>query len=188
MKNAPCFVYFIKPVDADGPIKVGCSTFPPARLAALQTWSPVDLEIISHFEGSKEIERAIHERFAQWQVRGEWFEPVKALTDLAYGIRDGGKLDDLVDLSAVTGKLFRRPNAKSEQAKIVGSFKRRVDAARLYASGVSGRNVVLPGHVASILNSAGGYRQEYRDLTEAEMQTLEGFIRDCRGGEKGKAA
>src|SRR5687767_6897382 len=93
------FVYFIKPVGMEGPIKVGHSSFPMARLASLQTWSPFELEVIAEIEADRSIETAIHERFARWQVRGEWFEPVPELVALAFGVKEGRKLDDLVDLS-----------------------------------------------------------------------------------------
>lgn len=178
------FVYFIKPVGQAGPIKVGHSIFPPDRLGALQTWSPVDLELISQFPGSFEIERAIHERFARWQVRGEWFEPVDELVKLAEGIRDGGNLEDLVDLSVKTGKLVSRPKTMSPKAKIVGSFKVRVDSARRYARGVRGCEIIVPSEVNKILDTAGGYRQEYRDLTQDEIDTLEAFIAECRSVKK----
>lgn len=174
------FVYFVKPVGQLGPIKVGHSIYPPSRLVSLQTWSPVELELVSQFEGSLETERAIHERFAQWQVRGEWFEPVDDLVSLAHGIRDGLSIDDLVDLSIKTGKLFRKPNTKSPKAMIVGSYKLRVERARQYAGGVRGKPVELPDDVRAILGSAGGYRQDYRDLTHHEISVLEKFISDCR--------
>ena len=173
------YVYFVKPVGQAGPIKIGHSTYPPARLNTLQTWSPVELELVSSFQGSLATEKAVHERFAKWQVRGEWFEPVPELVALMGGIRDGGKLEDLVDLTVKAGKLYRRPNTKSEKAKVIGSFKKRVDAAMRFAKERTGA-WPLSEQVAVILNSAGGYRREYRELTPDEIETLEDFIRSCR--------
>lgn len=178
------YVYFMKAVGQAGPIKIGHSTFPPARLAVYQTWNPVDLEIVSQFSGPLSLEKAIHERFARWHIRGEWFEAVDELVSLMEGIRDGRKLEDLVDLSIKTGKLAHRPKAASPKAKIVGSFKRRVDRARQYASRMSGGPIDESVHVRKILSTAGGYRQEYRDLTSDEVNILEAFISDCRDREK----
>jgi hypothetical protein len=174
------FVYFIKPVGQDGPIKIGHSTFPPARLASLQTWSPVELELVAHFPAPRQVETDLHDRFARWQLRGEWFEASRELTDLIAGIRDGGRLRDLVDLSATTGKLQRRPNTKSPLAMVVGSYKLRVERARQKGGALRGRQLVLPTSVRTILSSAGGYRQAYRALTAAEIDTLEAYIADCR--------
>lgn len=175
------FVYFIKPVGQAGPIKVGHSAYPPERLGSLQTWSFVELEIISRFAGTRADEKAIHQRFADCQVRGEWFEAVEDLVSLAEGIRAGGKLEDLIDLTVKTGKLFRRSNTKRPEAKIIGIFKRRVDLARQKASAIRGKPMALPKDIAAILNDAGGYRQDYRFLTDDEISILEAFIADCRG-------
>lgn len=172
------YVYFLKPVGQAGPIKVGHSICPMDRLDSLRTWSPIDLEIIASFKGPREIETAIHHRFAHCHLRGEWFEPVAELVSLAVGIRDGGKLEDLVDLSIKTGKLFRRPNTKSPEAKIVGTYKVRVDRARQYAS--RDMRQVPDAEVKAILEDAGGYRKAYRALTHEEVSILEAFISECR--------
>lgn len=174
------FVYFIKPVGQDGPVKIGHSTYPADRLPALQTWSPVDLELVTQFAAPRQTESDLHERFARWQVRGEWFEATPELTDLIAGIRDGGHLQDLIDLSAKTGKLTRRPNTKSALAKVVGSYKLRVERARQKGGALRGRQLDLPTPVRAILSSAGGYRQAYRALTPSEIDTLEAYIADTR--------
>ncbi|QIG76677.1 hypothetical protein EVC28_053 [Rhizobium phage RHph_I1_23] len=181
------FVYFIKPVDQDGPIKVGHSIHPPHRLSSLQTWSPVLLEIAASFEGQIETERAIHHRFAHCQVRGEWFDADPDLIALIDGIRAGRKIDELIDLTAKSGKLFRRPNTPSPEAKAVASFKRRAESARKYACRAAGHLVHFPDDVGKILRSAGGYRQEFRKLSADEVAVLEAYIASCRS-KRGVAA
>jgi hypothetical protein len=174
------YVYFIRPVGKAGPIKIGHSVFPPARLISLQAWSYEELEIISQLEGGRKMERAIHERFAKYQIRGEWFEAVPDLVVLAEGIRDGKALRELVDLSVWTGKFFRRPPTKSPEAKVVGTYKMRVDRAAKYASYIRRKHVAIPRAVKAILDGAGGYRQAYRLLSEDEISKIEVFIAECR--------
>ena len=41
------YVYFIKPVGMEGPIKIGCSIMPTERLEGLAVWSPFPLEIVA---------------------------------------------------------------------------------------------------------------------------------------------
>lgn len=177
------YVYFLRPIGQPGPIKVGHSVHPVSRLNAFQTWSPVLLEIVSQVEAEQTMERQIHDRFGKWSLHGEWFHPVEELISLAEGVRDGKKIEDLVDLSIKTGRPRRRPNPKSPLARIVGGFKNRVGRAQQYATSVRGKYVPIPESVSAILSSAGGYLQAYRALTPDEVETLEAFISDCRSSD-----
>lgn len=174
------YVYFIKPVGEAGPIKVGYSVYPPERLAAFQSWSPVELELIASVAGSLKLEAAIHSHFADYQIRGEWFEPVDALRKLAYQARDGLAIDHAFDLSGPVRRLNRRKAKQNPVALSVGLYKRRVESARQFASTVAGRVVHVPDEVSEILRDAGGYRKEYRPLTDAEKSRLERFIESAR--------
>lgn len=66
-------VYFIRSVADTGPVKIGYSTEPHGRLATLQTSHHGELKIIAAIEGTREDEQALHERFATFRMRGEWF-------------------------------------------------------------------------------------------------------------------
>lgn len=69
-------VYFIQPVGG-GPVKIGVSNCPVARLTALQTGCPVPLEIVKTIPAIRnKTERDIHKAFAEYRVRGEWFSPI----------------------------------------------------------------------------------------------------------------
>ena len=173
-------VYFINPVGHAGPIKIGHSTFPPARLASFQTWSPVALEISAQSPAEMSIERALHDRFSHARMHGEWFKPDGELVTLIGRLRAGENLLDLVKPNEPSFPSVKRAVVTSPNAKMVGFFKIRVERARQHASGVRGRVVELPSEVRRILTSAGGYRQEYRELTSGEVVTLEAFIRRCR--------
>ena len=88
------FVYFIapeavfvRPADDDlNRVKIGFTgQDPKARLRALQTGSPVPLDIIAYINGDLRTERAFHDCFAELAWQGEWFLLDRKLFDfLAY--------------------------------------------------------------------------------------------------------
>lgn len=174
------YVYFIRPMGKAGPIKIGHSTFPPTRLITMQIWSYEELEIISQFAAPRKMEKDLHERFARYQIRGEWFLACDELVALAEGIRYGKSISDLVDLSVKTGKLFRRNSIRSPEAEVVGAYKRRVVYAAKYAYGQHRGRGSVPKKIQKILESAGGYQVPYRFLSEAETAEIEAFIAKCR--------
>lgn len=85
-------VYFLRPVDADGPIKIGCSVRPARRIRDLEIWSPVKLEMIASAPGENFHENALHHRFAEFRLHGEWFEACPELTALVERVRETGEL------------------------------------------------------------------------------------------------
>lgn len=77
------FVYFAQgPGDLD-PIKIGWSTNPWVRLLEMQTANWAVLRLIGLIEipvkdpaagsGYQSLERRLHEHFAPFRIRGEWF-------------------------------------------------------------------------------------------------------------------
>jgi hypothetical protein len=68
------FVYFLRPVGMEGPIKIGCSARPEGRANALSTWSPFPLEIIAQIDGDFDLERRFHALFIDTHQRREWFD------------------------------------------------------------------------------------------------------------------
>jgi hypothetical protein len=65
--------YFIQAEDG-GPIKIGSTRWrPEARLAALQTSQSKNLKVIAVFDGIYR-EKEFHRQFADWRVRGEWYD------------------------------------------------------------------------------------------------------------------
>ena len=66
-------VYFIKPIDMAGPIKIGQSATPGVRLQYLNCWSPFPLEIVAQLEGGRELEERFHAAFVDHHERLEWF-------------------------------------------------------------------------------------------------------------------
>lgn len=67
------WVYFIKPIGMDGPIKVGCSRLPAHRLMQIVPWSPFPLEIVCQLPGNVEVERRFHASMIDHWSHSEWF-------------------------------------------------------------------------------------------------------------------
>jgi hypothetical protein len=73
------FVYFLKPVGSDGPVKIGHARYPHERLAQYMKWSPVELEIaaIAHVPDYRHDERCeaqFHGKYRDQHTHHEWFE------------------------------------------------------------------------------------------------------------------
>jgi|GEM_PF-2208986 len=67
------FVYFMRPVNAQGPVKIGTSTHPVARLEHYAKWSPLKLEIVATVDGGWKLESRLHGLFADLHSHHEWF-------------------------------------------------------------------------------------------------------------------
>ena len=68
-------VYFIRPVGAAGPVKIGYSSDVAQRLESLQGGSPLPLEIVAIIERPQCYESALHWRLSESRIHGEWFRP-----------------------------------------------------------------------------------------------------------------
>lgn len=78
------YVYFLKPVDAAGPIKIGHSHIPIERLQVHMNWSPVKLEILALTDGNRQDEKYLHDKFSNVRSHCEWFWPTP---EMLAGIR-----------------------------------------------------------------------------------------------------
>ena len=68
------FIYLIRVVGG-GPVKIGISGSPEARIAAIQTSCPFPIEVVSLWElrQAADIERLAHKSLAGVHAHGEWF-------------------------------------------------------------------------------------------------------------------
>ncbi|WP_301121065.1 GIY-YIG nuclease family protein [Mycolicibacterium fortuitum] len=73
------WVYFI--ADGAGHVKIGYAVNVAARLAELQCGNVLPLKVLAILKGGCEAERALHERFAEHRVRGEWFRLAPEILD-----------------------------------------------------------------------------------------------------------
>jgi len=118
-------VYFIKPVGADGPIKIGHSIHPTRRLASLKPASPLPLEIICTAPGGVVDETRLHRQFEGHRLHFEWFSPAPELLMLIAVVRETGALPDTGEpapagLAPVTD-IFRAFGGATEVAKAVNA-------------------------------------------------------------------
>ena len=65
-------VYFVTAREVNA-VKIGNSNDPFARLGEIQWGCPCDLKLEAVFDGGQEEEFALHRRFAEQRIRGEWF-------------------------------------------------------------------------------------------------------------------
>jgi len=94
----PCFVYiFARDCDgyAGGPVKIGISSDPDARLRAVQTGCPHRIIKLCHVyahdrEVAKNIEALIHLELSDKRASGEWFNatPLEAVEALLICFRE----------------------------------------------------------------------------------------------------
>ena len=77
---AATYVYVIGS-DDDGPVKIGVSAEPLARMRDLQTSNPHKLSLLVKIRGSREDETALHQRFAASRLTGEWFSRSTTIRD-----------------------------------------------------------------------------------------------------------
>jgi hypothetical protein len=109
MGDRTCFVYaicYLEDGEFTGPVKIGISAAPTARLRELQIGSPRKLAIVfcanvSSRESARRIEVMAHEDAAPWAMSGEWFdlEPGHAVGLLAAGLvtEHGGRITMIED-------------------------------------------------------------------------------------------
>ena len=115
-------IYFIK--SPTGAIKIGTTIRLSQRLKQLAAEHGPGLEVLAVADGSFEVERALHRRFAHLRQVGEWFEPGDDL--MGFIVSDGKPWDSSEDNPpTVPIKVDRGIAAK---AKIVAS-DRGIDLA-----------------------------------------------------------
>jgi hypothetical protein len=97
-------VYFARVAGTTGPIKIGCSSGPPARCKQLGFDLAADIEVIAFVPGDYFLERNLHLKFASLRAPGprragraapvhghkEWFHPAPALLELIEAARRDG--------------------------------------------------------------------------------------------------
>lgn len=174
------FVYFIKPVGMEGPIKIGCSETPMHRLKQLMSWSPFELELIATTPGDATLERNLHDVFAKCHLHGEWFDPSIAMREAIAKVKAGVPIAEAVDLTKPSGNIRRNrlrnmaPDTRERLnylAKINGrlrGFNKRLDTWLL-----------MPADISEIFEVWGGhYRQPGSGVrpSQADFAKIDAFI------------
>lgn len=78
-------IYVIRAGDS-GPVKIGVATDVKRRIAGFQTSHPERLHLLHMFDGGRDEERALHERFKVERIKGEWFNPIPEILRGDFGL------------------------------------------------------------------------------------------------------
>lgn len=90
-------IYFIE-IAGREPIKIGFTTRTPAqRLSQLQVAHPLRLRLLGACDGDREMEKVLHERFAPYRIRGEWYERAPEILDFIEGCSENYLKEDAPD-------------------------------------------------------------------------------------------
>jgi hypothetical protein len=77
--NPSRWVYFVS--DGIGHVKIGFANNPWYRLVELQCGNALPLTLLATIKGGCDLEKALHARFAEHHVRGEWFRLESEIRD-----------------------------------------------------------------------------------------------------------
>jgi hypothetical protein len=160
------YIYFLRPIGMDGPVKIGCSQSPAIRHDVLTAWSPFPLEIVVTTPGGLDLERNIHECLADLHSHGEWFKPDPIIDAIMAGLLAGKRIDQLLDLSRRKGTIRR------------GGWRTTTEEDRIhrrYSSAFRGHFDELPDEIWSIMRRwrRDGYGAEGKRPTDAEFAKLD---------------
>jgi hypothetical protein len=80
------WVYFIICQDR---IKIGQTKNLRKRISSIRTGNPFDMSFILALESLPSLEPALHDRFAEYRVTGEWFKECSGIYKFIESVKDG---------------------------------------------------------------------------------------------------
>ena len=170
----PSFIYFLRPIGAEGPVKIGCSRSPRSRLEQYLPWSPVPLEIAATVPGTMSLEYNLHQCFADTHIHHEWFGASPGLTKLIDALRTGAPLADAVDLNRKVGSIRKKGERTwGPWLRRYMSYVHRLRHAQDRAS-PAGDRLLAPDDVDDILDR--GWTWDSKPPSEAALARLEQVI------------
>lgn len=176
-------VYFIKPVGMDGPIKIGFSAVPMARLLSMVAWAPFDLELIGSVPGTYSDEQYLHRCFWNHHRHHEWFNQSEELTSAIADILEAGVVRrDLIG----PPQIDRKPVSRNytDEYRFKKSYLHKIwhatNRVRKNADPevLRGGYFSAPDDVEQIIARWGGWRCQQREPSEAELARLDEYISD----------
>ena len=181
MAPAQGFIYFIKPIGLDGPVKIGWSTKPESRLLCLMIFSPLPLEIVAKVPGTTELERNLHACFAESHSHCEWFQATPKLTAAVDALRQGLPIEKAVDLAGQIGPIRADFAPPSPERHLFLRLRRKLGLSLAKANRAVGDGPQLraPDDVANILSEwSGRLRREPWTPGRSELLRVEETIAD----------
>jgi len=113
------FIYFLRPVGLIGPVKIGSSWEPISRMRSLMALSPFPLEVITTAKGNRDMERKVHNCFADAHSHCEWFHPVPRLLAAIEKIKAGAEIDEAIDLTDIRGNVLGQTQRMTREANLL---------------------------------------------------------------------
>lgn len=101
------YVYFIKPVHASGPIKIGIANVPSDRLKWLQARASEKLEIVGYVPGIQPDETYLHQQLFHHKSHGEWFHATPEVLAAVSQVLTAGRVERNIKLAT----FIRRPES-----------------------------------------------------------------------------
>lgn len=169
-RTFPPFVYFVRQIDAAGPVKIGCSQRPEDRLNSFMAWAPYPLRIAAKIPGDEKLERRFHARFAHLHSHREWFRAAPELEATIEAIRLGVfDVDALPAPRALTGR--KNGNGWTENARRSACWTHRLRH-------LEARGVTVPAEVKYSARrwNAGPWHPEYDPHNPMDAQIVEAFL------------
>lgn len=116
-------IYFIEAVGIDR-VKIGTSINPEQRLLKLTHYMPCDVRLMKVVEGGYREEHALHHRFRDHRVKGEWFV-LSAIREEIDSIE--GTLEHIVKAmeTCIDCGVVRRNSRYGERCKVCAGKARR---------------------------------------------------------------
>lgn len=133
------YIYFIKPVGMDGPIKIGYSQLPNERLLSLSVWSPFVLELMGTALGGSKEENFLHRRFAHLHTHREWFNSSPLLRETIRRILNGESVRDACTEIPQAGHIRNQKRRKPtpERQRFI-DYGRKIRKAKLPGTKIGG--------------------------------------------------
>lgn len=121
------FVYFIR-CEASGLIKIGYSTDLQGRVASLLHANPRGVALMASAPGGAVAEAAVHKKFRELRVRGEWFRTSPALLSFIEQVKRNGALGLTPDTSSVDVALIQTAHDESAEfrASLAAALRSRL--------------------------------------------------------------
>jgi hypothetical protein len=175
-------VYFLRPIGAEGPIKIGCSNQPLKRLRAVEIWSPMKLEIVASAPGGTAHEAALHAMFLADRLHGEWFAASPALNELIEHVLQHGTLPLTgIPTRPSEWREFRdtrmggmAPRAPKEAVREKWKITSMVQKAERRAFGFGAPHFFRPEEIDAILNEQLGFCQP--PASDEELAALNQYM------------
>lgn len=151
-------VYFVR---SGKLIKIGFTTDLEGRVSRLQTGSPYDLQLLGTIEGTQRDEQALHRRFANLNVRGEWFRSHASL--MGY-IRQATAAPEPVEALKPAEPV--KPLSPETQTAIRGLLKRRNQVGAETSQGY---------HLSNLIEQMRNYERETDPTARTHLERFMGW-------------